>query len=147
MKKILLSPGPILLLWLGVVIGISFIEAPVKFTAPMLSRPAAFDVGRVVFTALNRTELVLFALTVALGLASERRRLYWVAAGALALMLGAQTVWLLPELAERSEIVIAGGEPPPSVAHAAYASIEVTKAVLLAWLGIYALAGAARRTV
>ncbi len=145
MKKILLSPGPVLLLWLGVVIGISFIEAPVKFTAPTLTRQAAFDVGRVVFTALNRTELVLFVLTLVLGLVSERRRLFWAAAAVIALMLGAQTLWLLPELVERSRIVIAGGEPPPSVAHAAYAAIELTKAALLAWLGIYTLAGAARR--
>lgn len=145
MKKILVSPGPVLLVWLGVVIGISFIEAPVKFTAPTLTRPVAFDVGRVVFTALNRTELVLFALTLVLGGVAERRRPFWLASGVLAVMLGAQTLWLLPELTARAEMVIAGSEPPPSVAHAAYAGIEAVKALLLAWLGLYALAGAARR--
>ena len=143
MKRILLSPGPVLLIWLGVVIGISFIEAPVKFTAPTLTRPVAFDVGRVVFTALNRTELVLFALTLVLALVAERRRLFWIAAAVLAAMLAAQTLWLLPELVARSEMVIAGSEPPPSAAHGVYAAIELTKALLLAWLGVYALAGAA----
>lgn len=146
MKRILLSPGPVLLIWLGVVIGISFIEAPVKFTAPTLTRPVAFDVGRVVFTALNRTELVLFALTVVLGLVAERRRLFWIAAAVLAAMLAVQTLWLLPELVARSEMVIAGSEPSPSAAHGIYAAIEVTKALVLAWLGVYALAGAAAAT-
>ncbi|HKL62628.1 MAG TPA: hypothetical protein VJ883_04620 [Woeseiaceae bacterium] len=145
MKRILLSPGPVLLVWLGVVIGISFIEAPVKFTAPTLTRPVAFDVGRVVFTALNRTELVLFALTLVLGYVAERRRLFWIATVVLAAMLAAQTLWLLPELVARSEMVIAGSEPPPSIAHGAYAGIEVTKALLLAGLGVYALGGAADR--
>jgi len=144
MKRILLSPGPVLLIWLGVVIGISFIEAPVKFTAPTLTRPVAFDVGRVVFAALNRTELVLFALTLILGFVAERRRVFWIAAAVLGAMLAAQTLWLLPELIARSEMVIAGSEPPPSIAHGAYAGIEVSKALLLAWLGIYALSGAAR---
>ena len=141
MKRLLLSPGPVLLIWLGLVIGISFIEAPVKFTAPTLTRPVAFDVGRVVFTALNRAELVLFALTLVLAFVAERRRLFWVAIAALAAMLAAQTLWLLPELVARSEMVIAGNEPPPSVAHGVYAGIEVAKVLLLAWLGIYALAG------
>jgi hypothetical protein len=145
MKRILLSPGPVLLVWLGVVIGISFIEAPVKFTAPTLTRPVAFDVGRVVFTALNRTELVLFTLTLVLGFVAERRRLFWIAVAVLAAMLAAQTLWLLPELVARSEMVIAGTEPPPSIAHGAYAGIEVTKALLLAWLAVYALGGAADR--
>jgi len=145
MKRILLSPGPVLLVWLGVVIGISFIEAPVEYTAPTLTRPVAFDVGRVVFTALNRTELVLFALTLVLGYVAERRRLFWIATVVLAAMLAAQTLWLLPELVARSEMVIAGSEPPPSIAHGAYAGIEVTKALLLAGLGVYALGGAADR--
>ncbi len=140
MKRLLLSPGPVLLVWLGVVIGISFIEGPVKFTAPTLTREVALDVGRVVFTALNRTELVLFVLTVALGLIAGGRRLFWAGIGILAGMLALQTLWLLPVLAERAEMIVAGTEPPASIAHAAYASIEVAKTLLLAALGVHALA-------
>lgn len=34
------------LVWAGMVIGISFLEAPVKFMAPSLTRPVGLDVGR-----------------------------------------------------------------------------------------------------
>lgn len=146
MKKIILSPGPVLLVWLGIVIGISFIEGPVKFTTPTLTREVALDVGRVVFTALNRTELILLALTLLLGYISERRRTFWLGASALVAMLTLQTLWLLPELTERALIIVAGGDPAPSIAHATYAGIEVAKALLLAVLGLHALRGTSARS-
>jgi hypothetical protein len=47
--------------WLGAVLAISFLEAPLKFRAPGITRPLALGLGRLVFRALNRLELVLAA--------------------------------------------------------------------------------------
>ena len=45
------------LIWLGMVLGISFLEAPVKFRAPTLTRSVGLDVGRHVFGFFNKVEI------------------------------------------------------------------------------------------
>lgn len=47
--------------WLGMVLAISFLEAPLKFTAPGVTLPTGLGIGRRVFRALNACELVLAA--------------------------------------------------------------------------------------
>ena len=39
--------------WLGMVLAISFIEAPLKFTAPGVDLRIGLGIGRIVFRALN----------------------------------------------------------------------------------------------
>jgi len=51
-------------IWSGVVTGISFLEAWVKFRAQTLNLRVAVDVGRTVFWAKERAELVLAGLLV-----------------------------------------------------------------------------------
>lgn len=41
-------------LWLGLVIGISFIEAPLKFTALGITIPLGLGIGRLVFAIEHR---------------------------------------------------------------------------------------------
>ncbi|MES1907528.1 MAG: hypothetical protein MHM6MM_000631 [Cercozoa sp. M6MM] len=53
------------LLWCGIVLGISFLEAPAKFKSKHASREALIDVGRTVFAALHRVEVVLSLLALA----------------------------------------------------------------------------------
>ena len=60
--------------WAGLVVGISFIEAPVKFTAPSLPLSVGLDVGRHVFAALNRAELLLALASVGLAWSARPRR-------------------------------------------------------------------------
>ena len=48
----------------------------------------------------------------------------------------AQGVWLIPELSARTDIVVAGGTPPPSAAHAIYSTLELFKIGLLTVLGL-----------
>ena len=42
--------------WLGLVLGISFLEAPLKFRAPGLTVEVGVGIGRLVFRALNAVE-------------------------------------------------------------------------------------------
>ena len=57
-----------------------------------------------------------------------------------ALNKAAQGAWLTPELSARTDIILAGGEPPPSYAHAIYSTLELLKIGLLLFLGVKALA-------
>lgn len=52
-------------LWLGLIIGISFIEAPLKFTAPGITIPLGLGIGRRVFFAMNMVEIIFFIALVA----------------------------------------------------------------------------------
>ncbi|WP_373865557.1 MULTISPECIES: hypothetical protein [Pseudonocardia] len=45
--------------WVGMVLAISFIEAPLKFRAPGITTVLGLGIGRLVFRALNIAELVL----------------------------------------------------------------------------------------
>lgn len=51
--------------WLGMVLAISFLEAPLKFRAPGITVPLGLGIGRLVFRALNAVEIVLATVVVA----------------------------------------------------------------------------------
>jgi len=116
------------------------IATPVRFTAPSITRPIALDVGRVVFAALNKAELVALVLLLIIVRVAGLTQKWWAICGFLALIVLAQGAWLIPELAARTDIIMAGGEPPPSYAHAIYSSLELLKIGLLLYLGFSALA-------
>ena len=92
------SAACIALIWLGMVLGISFLEAPVKFLAPSVTLEIGLDIGRYVFGAFNKVECV-FALVIAILLIIIRRKdLSMVPLGLAWLSLALQTAWLLPVL-------------------------------------------------
>ncbi len=119
--------------------GVSLLATPVRFTATTLTRPVALDVGRVVFAALNKAEFVaLIVLLIVVRMTGKAKEL-WAFCGVLTLILMAQSVWLLPELAARTEQIIAGIEPGTSIAHAAYSILELSKLLLLLYMGFRSL--------
>ncbi|HEX2140442.1 MAG TPA: hypothetical protein VHG33_12100 [Woeseiaceae bacterium] len=134
-QRKLVNPSWLAFVWFGVTAGISLLETPVKFTAPTVTRAVALDVGRVVFSALNKVELVLLILLLVLVRVSGRSRELFAPCAGLALILIAQSVWLLPELSARAQSIVAGVEPGASIAHAAYSLLEFTKLLLLLYVG------------
>jgi uncharacterized membrane protein len=48
--------GIVLILWVGSVLGVSFIAAPTKFMASHLTMPVALEVGKVTFHVFNKVE-------------------------------------------------------------------------------------------
>jgi hypothetical protein len=138
-RNALLNPAWVCFLWVGMTIGISMIATPVRFTAQTITRPIALDVGRVVFAALNKAELAALVLLLIVVRASGRAAKYWAYCGVLALIIIAQSVWLTPELAERTQMIINGVEPPKSYAHAIYSSLELIKIGLLFFVGFSSL--------
>ena len=139
-RNALLNPAWVCFMWAGMTVGISIIATPVRFTAVSITRPVALDVGRVVFAALNKAELLALVLLLVIVRVSDRSRHLWAWCAILILIVLAQGAWLLPELAARTDIIMAGGEPPPSSAHAFYSSLELIKMGLLLFLGFSSLA-------
>jgi hypothetical protein len=129
-------------LWLGMVLAISFIEAPLKFRAPGVTIPLGLGIGRLVFRALNAAEAVLAAVVIAAvllggGLATTTGVLTAVVTAVLAV----QLLVIRPRLNRRSDVVLAAGhELPRSHEHVYYVVAEVAKVVALVALGISALA-------
>lgn len=138
-RNALLNPAWICFLWVGMTIGVSMLATPVRFTAASITRPIALDVGRMVFAALNKAELAALVILLVVIRASGRAAKYWGFAGVLALIVIAQSQWLTPELAERTQMIIDGVEPPASYAHAIYSSLELIKIGLLFFLGFTSL--------
>lgn len=129
------NPAWLSFVWFGMTAGISLMETPVKFTAPTITREIALDVGRVVFAALNKAELIALILLLILVRISGRSRELFGACSALIVIMIAQTAWLLPELSSRSQSIVQGIEPGPSIAHGAFAVLELVKLILLLYIG------------
>ncbi len=138
-RNTLMNPAWVCFLWVGMTIGVSLLATPVRFTAETITRPIALDVGRVVFAALNKAELAALVILLIVIRASGQVAKYWAFAGILALIVIAQSQWLTPELAERTQMIINGVEPPASYAHAIYSSLELIKIGLLFFLGFSSL--------
>jgi hypothetical protein len=119
------------LIWAGMIVGVSFIATPVKFTAASLTLPVALEVGRVTFALLARIEWVAMALVLIAATAAGWTLSRAVLAGAVALILLAQALWLLPVLDARVSSIIAGAGVAESHHHLTFALIEALKAIVL----------------
>jgi hypothetical protein len=133
------NPGWVCLIWFGMTAGVSLLAVPAQFGASSATRAVSLDVARTIFTTLNKAELVALVVLLIVVRVSGNARRWWAAASVLAFIVLMQTVWLLPELAERSRMILAGTEPPPSIAHAAYSTLELVKLGLLLVLGLAAI--------
>ncbi|MCG7528870.1 hypothetical protein MHW47_31080 [Streptomyces sp. OfavH-34-F] len=128
--------GALTFLWLGMVLAISFLEAPLKFRAPGVTIPIGLGIGRMVFRALNRVEIALTAaliLTIALG---DPPPAVIALLAAVALLLTVQLVAVRRPLNRRSDRVLAGEDLPRSRGHVYYVAFEIAKVAALMALGI-----------
>jgi hypothetical protein len=128
------------LMWLGMVLAISFLEAPLKFRAEGLELAVGLAIGRIVFRALNSVE-VIWAVVIAVCLTLGGPSGPLVAIGAVtAVLLAVQLLLVRPRLNRRTVYVLDGHEAPRSRAHHAYIGLEVLKAAALGALGAALLA-------
>ncbi|BDX33535.1 hypothetical protein TUM20985_40820 [Mycobacterium antarcticum] len=136
--------------WLGMVLAISFVEAPLKFRAPGVTLKVGLGIGRLVFRALNVFEYV-FVLVIAVALFTHETSAalniaVCVAVGALL----TQTIAVRPLLARRTAAVLEGDAPDGATpanavlvgeagrrsrAHFAYVGLELVKVIALVWTG------------
>jgi hypothetical protein len=139
-----MSAGPAIavaltFVWLGMVLAISFLEAPLKFRAPDVTLQIGLGIGRLVFRALNTVEvgfaLVIVAIVAAGPMPARIAVAFFVAVAALAV----QLIAVRPRLTRRSDRVLAGSAGPRSRAHYAYVGFDVVKAFALVVAGILLL--------
>jgi hypothetical protein len=117
----------------GVVVGVSFIAQPVKFTAAGVGLAEQVRIGSVIFHASHKVQLALLLVLVAAVLAKRvdrLRSLIWLAVAVAAL--AAQWFWLMPLLDSRVAELSAGQTPAPNLwLHGAYVALEVSKLLAL----------------
>jgi hypothetical protein len=131
MKKYWFYSILLCLTWTGMLLGISFLEAPVKFTAPSLTLPVGLDVGRHVFQAFNKVEMVFAGILLMIMFTLKSPvRLNIIFSAVISLLL-LQCFWLLPILDERALQIIAGQTPTTLSPHAWYIVFDALKAFLL----------------
>jgi hypothetical protein len=121
--------------WLGLILGISVIETPLKFQAPGITTALGLGIGRLVFHALNLVELVI-ACVLAIVVARQARDWPFALLGGVLAILLVQAFWLRPLLDDRSVRIIAGEDVPASSLHLVYIAFEGVKLMALPVLGV-----------
>jgi hypothetical protein len=122
-------------LWLGMVLAISFLETPLKFLAPGITVPLCLGIGRLVFRALNATEITLAAVLLAALLTYRPGVAGWILLGITGALLATRTGLLRPRLDRRARQIITMQTQPPSRLHLAYIALEILKVAALVALG------------
>lgn len=122
------------LLWVGFVLAISFMEAPLKFQAESVTIPIGLEIGYLVFHALNGVEIVfaaiLFIISFTTTTPPRTYRLLLLILGWLLL----QTILLYGPLDTRTLAIIDGQTVPEAPWHLIYIGMEAVKLGLLLWL-------------
>ncbi|CAA0240685.1 hypothetical protein [Tenacibaculum maritimum] len=103
----------VIYLWIGFVIAISFMEAWIKFRAEGVTLPIGLAIGSLVFWALNKVEIVLAVILVSVFWHAEdvkfnEKHLYRLIVPLVILLV--QTLYLLPVLEERAQLIIQSKE-------------------------------------
>ena len=126
------------LIWLGMILGISFLEAPLQFMAAGVTLQIGLSIGDLVFGVFNKVECglaIAIAILVVITRQKDRQLIPLVVVWS---SLALQTFWLLPILSDRVELILEGQTPAPSPLHSIYVIIEILKAAALAVYGFRA---------
>jgi hypothetical protein len=129
----------IVFVWLGMVLAISFLEAPLKFRAPDVTLQIGLGIGRLVFRALNTVEVVFVTVLVVTAVVDPPQAAVATALAVVFAALALQLFAVLPRLNRRSDMVLAGRNAPRSRGHYVYVGLEVIKVLALAVAGILLL--------
>ncbi|MCH5671027.1 hypothetical protein [Streptomyces gilvus] len=122
--------------WLGMVLAISFLEAPLKFRAPGVTVPIGLGIGRLVFRALNLVEAAFAVAVVIAVVVGDPTAVVTAPVAAAAVLLLAQLLVVRPRLNRRSDRILAGEDLPRSREHLYYIALEAAKVAALIALGV-----------
>ncbi|WP_250572538.1 hypothetical protein [Nonomuraea sediminis] len=125
--------------WLGMVLAISFLEAPLRFRAPGVDPQIGLGIGRLVFRALNTVEAALAGALIVVTIIGAPSIRAMTATVVAATILGAQLSLIRPRLTRRSDRILAGEDAPRSGSHHAYVVLEIVKVTALLTTGVLLL--------
>ncbi len=122
--------------WLGFFMAISFMEAPLKFTAPGLSMAEGLQIGKIIFNSLNKCEWAFLLILFIACIVKKTTRKGFYLITAVSVLLALETKWLLPILDQHANEIIRGGMVADHNMHWFYIILEVIKVPLLLLIGI-----------
>lgn len=131
---------PLVFVWVGFVCAISFMEAWLKFQAPGVTTQTGLGIGRLVFSSLNKVEISFsIAILLCLFLAKPKGgfALYFLFLSMVVLVV--QSIWLLPKLDERAQMIIQNIKVKESKIHILYVILELIKVISLMSYGLIVL--------
>lgn len=134
-KNITIVISALTFIWAGMICGISFLEAPLKFQAPGITLELGLGIGKLVFGALTKIEMSI-SLLIAAGLVILKPgRKTWIYYSIPFVILIIDNAILMPILDARIDIITSGSTPPKSNAHWWYVALEVLKLLSLITAG------------
>ncbi|MBS1502801.1 MAG: hypothetical protein JST32_12110 [Bacteroidetes bacterium] len=122
--------------WLGFFMAISFMEAPLKFTAPGLSMAEGLQIGKIIFKSLNTCEWAFLLILIITCIVKKTTRKGFYLITAVSVLLAVETGWLLPILDNQANAIIKDGIVVDHNAHWLYVALEIIKVPLLLLIGI-----------
>lgn len=122
--------------WVGLICGISFLEAPLKFQAPNITLELGLGIGKLVFGALTKIEMSISLLIAAGLLILKPQKIILIFYFIAILTVIIDNTILMPILDARIDIITSGNTPPPSNAHWWYITLELIKIVSIIIAGI-----------
>lgn len=131
----------LIFIWIGFIGAISFMEAWLKFQAEGVTQKIGLSIGSLVFNALNKVEIVI-SVTILLVLLSIRNIFATKYLKKLLLpfsILVFQSIYLLPALDERAQLIIKNIDIKNSYDHIIYVFLEIIKMITLITIGIQIL--------
>lgn len=135
-RGLILTVIAITFTWVGMICGISFLEAPLKFQAPGITLELGLGIGKLVFGVLTKIEMAFALLIIAfLSLNQSEGKMWLLFALPITIVLIDNFV-LMPILDARIEIIQSGGSPPDSNTHLWYIMLEILKLIGLIVGGI-----------
>lgn len=133
-KRIPVIRGIAAIFWLGFFMAISFMETPLKFTAPGITAAQGVQIGRVVYGILNKCEWGLLLIVLCTCIVSRPRKPVLFCIVVVSIIMIAETFCLLPVLDDRAIQYIAGYQQAMDV-HWWYIILEILKVPLLFIIG------------
>lgn len=117
-------------LWLGMVLTISFRQAPLKLPPPGITLALGRGISRLKFRARSTAENALAALLAA-GAVAGIPTIGWLLLAGLGGLFPAQVLMARPRPGRRVGAILAGWTPPPSCQHLASSAVESAQVLVL----------------
>ena len=127
----------VVFIWIGFLLAISFLESWLKFRAPGVTMETGLSIGKLVFNALNKVELSLIVLLLVFAFRSKNNRFVKEVSFLIPMVIVLiQTFVLLPQMDQRTLMILQREVVQPSNLHFYYVGGEVIKLTSLFVLGI-----------
>lgn len=122
--------------WFGLVLGLSFIEAPLKFQAPGITTVLGLGIGKLVFGVLQKIEIVATILMsgLAFSLYPKMDLSLKLSIGCLIAIVLVQGIFLFPVLMQRVDLIIVGKTVASTYHHIVFIILECLKLIVLAFI-------------